>query len=188
MQSPSQLIKRSSFWENFFKAPTQKSDLENVLSSMPPFSRLGSKNIRILMKIVHNRVYSAGEYIFYQGDPGIGLYIIREGEVQISYTNKDEIVEELASFGRSDFFGELAMLDNDYRSASAISISNSNIAVIFKPDLDEYIEKYPRQGNQILKGLAQILAIRLRKLNDEYVELLFNDSNKIGDNKNGDNQ
>jgi len=164
----------SSFWANLFKAPPEKSDLEQVLSSMPPFRDLSGKDYRLLLTIIHNRIYSANEYIFYQGDPGIGLYIIQEGEVIIERTINDNIKLELARFNRGDFFGELALLDEDTRSASAIALKDSKLAVIFKPDLDEFIDKYPRKGLKIIQGISQIIATRLRNVNQDFVKLYVN--------------
>ncbi len=170
----------SSFWANIFAYPTEETDLQKSLQSIPLFQELSKKDIALLMNIIHNRNYLPGEYIFYQGDPGIGLYIIREGSVEIY--REDEKGEEkikLATFEKGDFFGELAMVDGEKRSASAIAASDTRVAVIFKPDLDEFIEKYPKKGIRILQGIAQIIATRLRALNEEYFSLL-NKINKTG--------
>jgi CRP-like cAMP-binding protein len=113
----------------------------------------------------------AGEYIFYQGDPGIGLYLIREGEISISRGDNEKDKITLATFSKGDFFGELAMIDGETRSASAIANTDTRLAVIFKPDLDEFIEKYPKKGIKILEGIAHIVAIRLRALNEEYLTI-----------------
>lgn len=171
-------INKSSFWANLFKTPTAKSDLEHVLTSMPPFKNLGSKYIKTLMKLVHNRVYAANEYIFYQGDPGIGLYIIIKGEVLITQTVEGQERFDITLLGRGDFFGEVALLDEETRTASAIAMKESQLAVIFKPDLDEFIEAHPRYGIKILRGISQIIATRLRSLNIDYFNLYEKMRNK----------
>ncbi|RMD50519.1 MAG: cyclic nucleotide-binding domain-containing protein [Ignavibacteria bacterium] len=165
------MITRSSFWSNLFKSASEEADLEEVLKSMPPFQKLSRKYIRLLLEIMHNRVYQKGEYIFYEGDPGIGLYIIREGEVVIRQENGTGIEQDLTTLSRGDFFGELAMLDNEIRSASAIATEDTSVAVIFKPDLDEFIDKYPSKGVHILRGLATMITVRLRRLNDQFSKL-----------------
>lgn len=161
----------SSFWANVFKAPPEKSDLETVLHSMPPFAGLDNKHMKLFLEQIHNRSYQANEYIFHQGDPGIGLYIIRDGEVLITQTTETEENLDLVNFHRGDFFGELALINNDVRTASAIALKESNLAVIFKPDLDEFIEKYPKYGIQILRGMSVILSTRLIKVNTDYQKL-----------------
>ena len=172
MADTKEIIRRSSsFWANLFKTPAEKSDLEELLLSMPPFEELSSKYIKLLMQIIHNRAYESNEYIFYQGDPGIALYIIRDGSVAITQTVAENKVIELAELERGDFFGELALLDDEVRSGSAIAIEPSSLAVIFKPDLDEFIERYPKVGIKILRGISTIISTRLRRLNDEYFSL-----------------
>jgi len=170
MENHSNTVAKSSFWANLFKTPTETSDLEEVLLSIPPFKKLSGKHIKLLMKLIHNRVYTTNEYVFYQSDPGIALYIIIKGEILITL---DEMGErfDLALLGRGDFFGELALLDEEKRSASAISLKESQVAVIFKPDLDDFASSYPKEGVEIMKGLSLIIATRLRNLNQDYFSL-----------------
>jgi CRP/FNR family transcriptional regulator, cyclic AMP receptor protein len=166
MDNPKKVV-HSSFWSNFFKSPTEKVDLQKSLLSIPIFSRLSKRELGMLMNIIHNRNYVSGEYIFYQGDPGLGLYIIRDGEVTIQRKNEENQAASLAVFTKGDFFGELALIDGEKRSASAVSDSDTRLAVIFKPDLDEFIEDYPKSGIKILRGISEIIATRLRKLNED---------------------
>ncbi|MCF8241228.1 MAG: Crp/Fnr family transcriptional regulator [Melioribacteraceae bacterium] len=182
MASSNNLIKRSSFWANLFKSPTEKSDLENVLKSMPPFCELNKKYIKALIKIVHNRAFTKDEFIFLQGDPGIGLYVIQSGSVVIRQNTGDNNTIDLATFNRGDFFGELALMDDEIRSASAIALSDSEIGVIFKPDLDEFVEKYPDIGIKILRGIAHIITKRLHRLNDDYLTLYIKTFNNNSEN------
>jgi len=172
MPANNRTITRSSFWENLFKTPAGKSDLEHVLKSMPPFQKFNQKHLNDFLKIIHNRVYATGEYVFHQGDPGIALYIIIEGEVVISETHSDGENYDLALLSQGDFFGEIALMDEGSRSASAIATRRSSLAVIFRPDLDEFIEKYPKKGIEILTGISQILATRLKAINQDYIVLL----------------
>lgn len=161
----------SKFWANIFNPPTEADELVISLQAIPLFKTLNKKDFSILMNIIHNRNFLADEFIFYQGDPGIGLYIIREGEVIISRESEAGDKVTLAVFQKGDFFGELALIDNDTRSASAIAKTDAKLSVIFKSDLDEFIEKYPKKGIRILKGIAEITALRLRILNEDYFYL-----------------
>lgn len=170
MENQPEVIIKSSFWQNLFKTPTEKNELEEVLKSMPPFKNLKSKNLKLLIKVIHNRVYTLNEHVFFQGDPGIGLYIIIDGEILISREEENHRFD-MAILKRGDFFGELALLDEEKRSDSAIALKETQIAVIFKPDLDEFVEKFPKEGVNILRGISQIVATRLRNLNQDYFSL-----------------
>lgn len=161
----------SSFWANIFNLPSEKTDLLLSLRSVPLFESLSKRDINLLMNIIHSRNYLTGEYIFYQGDPGIGLYVIREGEVQIVRSGDNGVDVNLATFSKGDFFGELALVDGEKRSASAVAKTDVKAAVFFKPDLDEFIEKYPKKGIKILNGISNIIATRLRTLNEDFFSL-----------------
>lgn len=163
--------KSETFWMNIFRTQHEKKDLESIISNMAIFINLTRKSRRMLLNIVHHRAFNNGEFIFYQGDPGIGFYIIREGTVRIIQT--DEYGEEkvMTEFGRGDFFGDLALFEDEIRSASAIAVSDVKLGVIFKPDLDEFINRYPDKGVIIQRGISQIIVSRLRQLNTDYNEL-----------------
>ncbi len=171
METQNNILNKSSFWTNLFKEPTEGADLEKLIASMPPFKNIGKKYRKLILQILHNRVYEAGEYIFYQGDPGIGFYIVREGEVAIVQEDSNGSNRELTKLTRGDFFGELSMLDEEIRSASAVALKDSKLAVLFKPDLDEFIDKYPKTGIEILRGLSKIVVTRLKNLNDDFIAL-----------------
>lgn len=164
----------SSIWSNIFNTPTEKSDLEKSLQAIPMFKELNKKDLSIVSKLINNRSYIAGEYIFSQGDPGLGLYIIRNGEVTIKRFTSDNEELLLATLLKGDFFGELALIDGEKRSASAVAKTDAKIAVIFKPDLDEFVDKYPQKGIKILKGVLQIITYRLRKMDDDFLEIKNN--------------
>ena len=166
-----QKVVRSSFWANLFKPPTDKTDLQEILQAIPLFAQLSKRDFSMLFNIIHNRSYVAHEYIFHQGDPGIGLYVIREGEVRIERKLDSAETILLAKFKSGDFFGELALVDDEKRSASAIAESEVKLAVIFKPDLDEFITHFPKRGVKILQGISHVVAVRLRQVNEENINL-----------------
>ena len=167
----------SSFWANIFNPPTESDDLVKTLRSIPMFKSLTKRDFSTFLSIIHNRNYLAGEYIFYQGDPGIGLYIIREGQVEIIRENDKGNKLTLATIQKGDFFGELALIDGEKRSASALAKSDTRLSAIFKPDLDEFIEKYPKKGIKILQGIAEITTVRLRTLNEDYFKIRTENKN-----------
>ncbi len=171
MDEQKEKVIHSSFWSNFFNSPAEKIDLQKSISLIPIFNSLSKKDISQLINFIHNRNYLAGEYIFYQGDPGIGLYIIRDGEVIVRRMIAVNETASLATFSKGDFFGELALVDGEKRSASAIAKTDTRLAVIFKPDLDEFIETFPKKGIKILHGISVIIAERLRRINEEHITL-----------------
>ncbi len=166
----SETLSKNSFWNNLFRSKTKKSDIESVLLKMPPFQELSPANLKAISKLMHNRIYQTNEMIFHQGDPGSGLYIIISGQVVIKQ-EEEKKSWVLAKLYSGDFFGELALLDDEMRSATAIAIEETEVIVIFKHVLDTFIQNNPKEGIKILKGISRIIAIRLRNLNQEYFQL-----------------
>ena len=158
-----------SVWTNIFrKKEGEKEDILTVLKRIPLFQDLSKKELRQLERILHQRTYKADEVIFNEGEPGVGMYIIEEGEVRITL-GKDRRV--LAVLSKGDFFGEMALLLEAPRTASAIASKPSVLYGFFQPDLFSILETYPRTGNKILLRLSQMIAERLRRSNIENREL-----------------
>ena len=181
------MIQKSSFWANLFKTTANINDLYDIIKNTPLFKNLSRSNFKHLYELLHHRSFQTNEYIFYQGDPGNALYIIVEGSIKISQTSDDEIEIPLVELNSGDFLGELALIDDDIRSASAVALSSTKIAVIFKSDLDSFMKKYPNAGVEIMKNMSHILSTRIKSLNSEYSNLLTA-YNKYLENKNKNDQ
>ena len=162
----------SSGWRTFFSGKTiVDGTTEAVLSKVPAFANLSARELRGVAAIVHKREYKAGEPVFFQGDPGLGMYIIQEGEVSIRISEREGEEKELAVLGEGDFFGELALLDESPRSATAICRTDCALIGFFRTDLFELIKEKTDLGIKILLKFAEILATRLRKTDKELSKL-----------------
>src|SRR5690242_1169720 len=95
----------------------QDQNIERFLSSISLFHTLNKKQIKHLANSTTRRSYKAGEDIVRQGDPATALYVILRGRVSI---NKDG--RELRELGSGDYFGEMALLDEYPRSATATAV------------------------------------------------------------------
>ncbi|UCH63070.1 MAG: cyclic nucleotide-binding domain-containing protein [Fidelibacterota bacterium] len=162
---------RNAIWENIFSRQGEKlSETALAISHVPIFKGLSRKEIREIENIIHRREYQPGEAIFHQGDPGLGMYIIVLGQVQI-VNNQDPdnpiIYSELSD---GDFFGDMSLVDEANRSATALAISNTRIIAFFRPELKDILTRFPSLGNKILLNLAEVIAQRLRKTNDLLIE------------------
>ncbi len=158
----------SVIWRNIFsERSVRKGSVEEILSKVPAFANLSPRELKEVAAIVHRREYRTGEPVFYQGDPGLGMYIIQEGSVSIAITDKDDGQKELAILNEGDFFGELGLLDESPRSANAICKTDCNLIGFFRPDLFELIEKKPALGIKIVLKLSEIVAERLRNTDKE---------------------
>ncbi|RKY59052.1 MAG: cyclic nucleotide-binding domain-containing protein [Candidatus Neomarinimicrobiota bacterium] len=162
----------SPIWEVVsFRGSKKSDDIFNALKNVPLFEDLNPKELKEIEKIIHRREYKKGEPIFRMGDPGLGMYIIIRGAVNIveeTETGKSHI---LAVLNDGAFFGDLALLDEAPRSASAIADDNCDILGFFRPDFLNLLYRRPELGIKILFALAKIIGERLRRTNEQLAKL-----------------
>jgi CRP-like cAMP-binding protein len=155
----------SKLWENIFKARQKQTDeVNDILLKIPIFQDINNRELRKIKGILHQREYTKNEVIFHQGDAGLGMYIIIEGNVEI-VCGPERLV--LAELNKGDFFGELALLDESPRSAAAISKTPCRMLCFFKPELLDLLERDPKLGSRILFRLAWTIGERLKNTNEQ---------------------
>src|SRR2546423_15705691 len=99
-----------------------------TLRSVPLFSSLDSKATAELGEYLTIHDYPKSATIFRNGDPGDAMYLIDIGNVRISIKDADGHVVTLAELGPGDFFGDIAMLDGQGRSANATETEKARLA------------------------------------------------------------
>lgn len=120
-----------------------------------------------LEAVMEQRAVRAGQTIFARGDDGDELYLIRRGLVRIMLPLETGKRHHLATFGRGDFFGEMAFLDRERRSADAVASTDVDLYVLSRRSFDELAADHRKLANTLLEGIARMLAIRLRYANAE---------------------
>ncbi len=158
----------SPLWGNIFKK--KNGDDEGIITTLrlvPLFADMSAGELREFEKLIHRRAFKANETIFWEGEPGVGMYVIQRGMVAIFKHALGEGREELATLRNGEFFGELALLDETPRSATAMAKEPSDIIGLFRPDLFDLLERKPRLGNKFLFQLASIIGERLKNTNSE---------------------
>lgn len=158
-------------FRDVFKAKIKPASVEEMLSKIPVFEKLTPKELRQVASIVHSRQYVKDEFVFYQGDPGLGMYVVEKGRVGIVVVGEDGTQKEITEMSNGDFFGEIALLDESPRSASVVAKEATQLIGFFRPDLFEIIEKTPKTGLKIVVKLAEMIGERLRNMNTEFSKL-----------------
>jgi CRP/FNR family transcriptional regulator, cyclic AMP receptor protein len=160
-------MKADGIWSNIFRLGTRRESLAETLQNIPLFRDLSPKELKILERVVHIRTYGAGEPVFVETEPGAGMYVIRSGRVDIVLQYKSERHLLLAELEPGDFFGEMALLGDTTRSATAVARERSELIGFFHPDLLDIINLHPGMGAKVSLGLAKTLAERLRYTNSQ---------------------
>jgi len=174
----------NSLWGNIFKTKNgDRQDILLLLKKIPLFAELRKGELREIERLIHHRQYKSGEVIFWENEPGVGMYIVQKGEVGIFKDYAAPQQKELAHLEFGDFFGEMALLEDDCRSATAVALTDSHLLGLFHPDLFDLFERKPQLGVKLLAALAGMLARRLRRTNAELQELAKNSPRPARDKK-----
>lgn len=144
----------------------KEGDIIPVLRTIPIFEGLGFNDLKKIELIVHKRTFMPNEIIFYERQPGAGMYIIKRGLIKLTKTVNEERVK-IGELKDGEFFGEMALLDEYPRSAEATAVEKTEALGIFRPDLFDLIESNPKLGYKILLRLSKRLASRLRETTEK---------------------
>ncbi len=134
--------------------------ISEVLKKVPFFRTLGKEGIDFIVERLKFKPYDANETICKIGDPGDQMYIIISGKVKVVVydpeTGKETVI---AYLGSGDYFGEMALLTGEPRSASVITTEPSEMFILYKNDFDVIVERFP----SITLSMGKIMSQRLRE-------------------------
>ena len=157
---------KSAKWENIFKGwDNSESEAVHTLKKIPVFKNLSHKDFNELENMMHHRDYKSGDFIFKNRAPGEGMYIIMRGSIKITIGTRSGNENTLAKLDKGEFFGELALFDDEPRSANAIAIEDCKLLGFFTQDLMILQERNPVLGHKIMFNLGGLLGERLRRTN-----------------------
>ena len=157
-----------SLYFNYFKKEDNGNPVIKVLESVPIFESLTKKELSEVARLTHERTYKKDEHVFKKLAPAEGMYFIIKGDIEILDPDSGTVFVNLSD---GDFFGELALLDEEPRSASAIAKSSSKLGGFFRSDLLTLMSRDPKLGNKIMMDLSRVLGERLRQTNKDLAKL-----------------
>lgn len=123
---------------------------ERILKAVPLFEGLSDDEVSLLAERCSERRITSGERIFREGDPVDGLYVVETGAVSIVRDAVGQPVQRLARLGPGGYFGEMGLLDNGTRTATALASENGTLVQVRKQDLISLLQQRP------------LLAVKLR--------------------------
>ncbi len=159
----------NAFWGNIFSRFKGGGNIPNVefLKLCPIFQHLNNRELKKLSPLIYERKYQAGEFLFEKEQPGTAMFIIKSGHVKIVVPGHNGEETELATIHPEDFLGELALLDDTPRSASAKAVEKTEALAFFREDLNELLETNPAIDSKIMKDLAIVIGQRLKACNEQ---------------------
>jgi CRP/FNR family transcriptional regulator len=140
-----------------------------LLARVPVFAGLSPDDLSLVAEVSHPRRFGAGEVVFREGDESNTCYVVRSGHARAVREHADGRQIALATFGPGDIFGELAMFDDERRSATVETIDVVEALAILGPDMRRLMLRRP----QLAVALAGSLARRLRATNERLASQSF---------------
>jgi len=115
------------------------------------FERVSERDIKRLAEALKERAFSEGDAIVTQGEGGVGFFVIGEGTVEYSVDG-----ERVGSGGPGDYFGELALIDDEPRSATVTAATEVTVYAMTRWDFRAFVD----ENAEIAAGLRQVMARR----------------------------
>lgn len=154
---------------SFWMATVRASDTASLLARVPAFAMLTAEDLERVATVAVPRSFQAGEVVFREGDASDTCYIVREGHARAVRDHAGGRTITLATFGPGDIFGELAMFEDERRSATVEAIEATTVIGLLGPDMRRLMIEHP--------GISQRLAIalgrRLREMNERLARQSF---------------
>ena len=139
-----------------------------LLKGVDLFSALDNTQLAAIGDMLREKNYKKGEIIILEAnDPDPALYIIGQGEVKVSLTSEEGREAILALLKEGDFFGEMALLDGEPRSATVKTVEDSRVFSIRREDFLQTLKKKPELALTLLGEMSK----RLRKTNKQISSL-----------------
>jgi len=148
-------------------------DVITTLAQVPAFATCTKSTLRAVAESMHRRTYRRDEYLYYEGDPGLGLYVIRQGRVRLLAERADDGRAEIGQLGPHGLFGTLSIFGDFRRLETVQAMTEASVVGFFQPDLKNLTKRNPKAGAEITMLLARHLA-------EEHVDLVDAMAHEVG--------
>jgi CRP/FNR family transcriptional regulator len=140
---------------------TTSEDTIALLARVPIFSTLVEDDLARVAEVAVPRRFEADEVVFREGDQSGTCYVVRSGQARAVRDHPDGRTITLATFGPGDIFGELALFDDERRSATVESLGQTELIAILGGDMRRLLGQHPQIAVKLLVALGR----RLRETN-----------------------
>ena len=154
-------------WEMLGRWKRSSPELDRIqfLKTVPFFDQLSNRQLKRVFDIMFERTYETEELIFEEGQPGAALFLILDGKIAIEIY-RESSTTLLAILETGAFFGEMALLDETPRSATARALERTRTLALYRNDLNGLVYRHPRTACRIYRSLAGMIGDRLRLTNE----------------------
>lgn len=144
-----------------------------VLRRVPLFADLPEEALGAIAPVMREKRYNKGAVIVLRDEPGDALFVVTSGAVKVVLGAEDGREVILAVLGPGDFFGEMAVLDDERRSAHVIAMGEAELLVLRRDDFHAQLRSNPDLALALLREVSR----RLRRANEQIARLVLLDVN-----------
>jgi CRP/FNR family cyclic AMP-dependent transcriptional regulator len=145
------------------------NEVVELLGRVPAFSALAGGDLERIAELAVPREFEPGHVVFREGDASDTCYIVRTGHARAVRQHRDGRAITLANFGPGDIFGELAMFEDERRSATVEALERTSVIALLGPDMRRLMVQHP----DITMRLVVALGRRLRESNERLARQSF---------------
>ena len=151
--------------------PLAMQTTADFLATVPLFSSLDPEELARFAELTREKAYPKGSVILFEDDPGDSLYLVREGRVKVVLVGEDGREVILGVLEPGAHFGELALIDDQPRSAHVIAMEDSQLLILRREDFRRRVEANPSVAWALLMELSR----RLRRADQKIGGLVLLD-------------
>jgi CRP/FNR family transcriptional regulator len=144
-------------------------DTAELLARVPVFETLAPEDLEQVARVAVPRNFAPGEVVFREGDESDTCYVVRSGHARAVRAHPDGRMITLASFGPGDIFGELAMFDNERRSATVEATDRVAAVAVLGADMRRLMQEHSELSAKLVISLGR----RLRAANERLASQSF---------------
>jgi CRP-like cAMP-binding protein len=144
-------------------------EIVELLGGVPVFSTLVPEDLQRIAEFAVPREFESGEVVFREGDASDTCYVVRDGRARALRTHTDGRTLTLATFGPGDIFGELALFEDERRSATVEAIERTGTVAVLGPDMRRLMAEHAEISSRLVIALGR----RLRETNERLARQSF---------------
>jgi CRP-like cAMP-binding protein len=147
----------------------RSEEVVELLGRVPVFSTLERGDLERIAQLAVPRSFAPGEVVFREGDASDTCYVVHSGHTRAVHQHGDGRTLTLATFGPGDIFGELALFEDELRSATVEALEPTSVVAVLGPDMRRLMGEHP----EIALRLVIALGRRLRETNERLARRSF---------------
>ena len=149
------------------------SEIIDFFMQMPVFGRINAEELKVVARQMSVIELDVGEILFRESEKGSFVCFISEGELDViktSETSEEGVI--LATLHKGHSIGEMSIIDDCPRSATAIARKTALLYILSKSAFDMILEKHPKIGIKLLRGISKMLSENLRETSKKLADFI----------------